>query len=116
MHTVVAGPAFLRQAKAEAMTDAELQAAIDIVSATPEAGEMIVGSGGRRKIRIAGRGKGKSGGYRMITGYGGDAIPAVLLQELYKGSDANVSAAQVNALKGATAVIAKSLGPRAIGP
>jgi hypothetical protein len=31
------------------------------------AGDLIVGSGGLRKVRVAGRGKGKSRGYRVVT-------------------------------------------------
>jgi hypothetical protein len=33
---------------------------IDTLAATPDAGELIVGSGGCRKVRIAGKGRGKS--------------------------------------------------------
>ena len=32
----------------------------------PEAGDLIESTGGLRKLRIAGKGKGKSGGYRVI--------------------------------------------------
>ena len=32
------------------------------------------GTGGCRKLRIAGRNKGKSGGYRVVTAFGGDDI------------------------------------------
>ncbi|MCX7304421.1 MAG: hypothetical protein NTV73_08780 [Hyphomicrobiales bacterium] len=32
-------------------------------------GDIMPGTGGARKLRFAGRGKGKSGGYRIITFY-----------------------------------------------
>lgn len=32
----------------------------------PDAGDLIVGTGGLRKLRVAKRGQGKSGGYRVI--------------------------------------------------
>jgi hypothetical protein len=32
----------------------------------PAAGDIIEGTGGLRKLRVAGKGKGKSGGYRVI--------------------------------------------------
>jgi hypothetical protein len=32
----------------------------------PEAGDVIVGTGGLRKLRVAKSGQGKSGGYRVI--------------------------------------------------
>jgi len=35
----------------------------------PEAGDLIVGTGGLRKIRLAGKGKGKSGGFRITYLY-----------------------------------------------
>lgn len=115
MHTVVETPAFIASAKAAGMTAEEVKATVDTVAANPAAGDVIVGSGGCRKVRIAGRGKGKSGGYRVVTYYGGDATPVFLIAALSKGSDANFSGAQVNAMKAATAALAHSLGPRAVG-
>ena len=44
------------------MTDVERQAAIDQIATDPIQGDEIQGSGGVRKVRLAGRGKGKSGG------------------------------------------------------
>lgn len=102
MQTVVETPAYLRQAKIVGMTDDEMKTAIDLVAANPEAGDRIVGSGGCRKVRLAGKGKGKSGGYRIITWHGGDAIPVFLLWVLSKGSAANLTDAQVIALSTAT--------------
>lgn len=115
MHTVVETAAYLRSAKRIGMTDAEMDAAVDTMAKDPQAGELIVGSGGCRKVRIAGKGKGKSGGYRIVTYYGGETVPVFLLSVLSKGSDANFTAAQVNALAKVSAVIVESLGPMAIG-
>jgi hypothetical protein len=67
MHTVIETAAFLRSADVAGMTDAERALAVDTIAANPLAGDVIVGSGGCRKVRIAGRGKGKSGGYRVTT-------------------------------------------------
>jgi hypothetical protein len=72
---------------------------VDILARDPEAGEMITGSGGCRKVRVAGRGKGKSGGYRLITYYGGKDIPVYLLTIYSKGDRVNLSDQQVNAIK-----------------
>jgi hypothetical protein len=60
---------------------------------------LIPGSGGCRKVRVAGRGKGKSGGYRLITYYGGGEIPVFLPTVYSKGDLVNLSDAQVNAMK-----------------
>ncbi|HWY63228.1 MAG TPA: type II toxin-antitoxin system RelE/ParE family toxin [Rhizomicrobium sp.] len=65
----------------------------------PDAGDLIKGSGGCRKVRIAGRGKGKSGGYRLISFYSGVNIPVFLLTIYSKDAMGNLSNAQVNTLK-----------------
>jgi hypothetical protein len=57
------------------------------------------GTGGARKVRFGGRGKGKSGGYRVITFYGGSDIPLFLLDIYGKGSRANLSKADRNELR-----------------
>ena len=67
MHTVVETANYLKAADAAGMTEAEREEAIDLVAANPTAGDLIVGAGGCRKVRLAGKGKGKSGGYRVIT-------------------------------------------------
>jgi hypothetical protein len=64
MHTVVHTKMFEAAAKRTGMTEAEISALEDILANDPEAGDVIQGSGGCRKVRVAGRGKGKSGGYR----------------------------------------------------
>ena len=71
MHTVVETPGYLADAKDEGMTREEMKAAVDRIAENPRAGDPIVGSGGCRKVRIAGKGKGKSGGYRVVAFYAG---------------------------------------------
>ncbi|MGE3869533.1 MAG: type II toxin-antitoxin system RelE/ParE family toxin [Pseudorhodoplanes sp.] len=60
----------------------------------PERGEVMPGCGGARKWRMAGRGKGKSGGYRVITFYGGVDMPVFLLDVFGKGSKSNLTDAE----------------------
>ncbi len=57
------------------------------------------GTGGARKIRFAGRGKGKSGGYRIVTFYAGKDIPVFLLSIFSKGEKADLSQAERNEFK-----------------
>lgn len=76
-----------------------MTAAVSQIAADPEAGDVIVGSGGCRKVRVAGRGKGKSGGYRIVTLFGGGDVPVFLLSVLSKGQDANFSEGQVAQMK-----------------
>ncbi len=56
------------------------------------------GTGGARKVRVAGRGKGKSGGYRVVTYYRRIDVP-ILMLALIEGERANLSKAERNALR-----------------
>jgi hypothetical protein len=62
-------PQFVRDAEAARLSEDERTAIIDAISRDPVKGDEIRGSGGVRKVRFAGRGKGKSGGYRVVTAY-----------------------------------------------
>ena len=66
MQTVIETEAYLRAAKDAGMSADEMTAAVDLVADNPEAGDVMQGTGGVRKARLAGRGKGKSGGYRIV--------------------------------------------------
>jgi hypothetical protein len=56
------------------------------------------GTGGARKRRFRGRGKGKSGGYRVISYYAGDDVPVLALALVDKGERADLSKAERNSL------------------
>jgi hypothetical protein len=99
MQTVVETPSFLADAKSGGLSDDERLALVDFIAAHPDVGDEIAGSGGARKLRIAGRGRGKSGGYRVITFYSGSGVPVFLLNVFSKGERANLSKAEVNALR-----------------
>ena len=49
------------------LTDDEYSVFQDYLSAHPEAGDLIVGTGGLRKVRCKSQGTGKNGGVRVIT-------------------------------------------------
>ena len=69
MHAVIETRIYLRAPDDEGMTEEERARAVDTIARDPMAGDLIVGGGGCRKIRIAGKGRGKSGGYRVLTYY-----------------------------------------------
>ena len=50
----------------ELISDDEYRALQSDIIVSPDIGQLIVGTGGLRKIRLAGSGLGKSGGYRSI--------------------------------------------------
>lgn len=102
LHTVVETPAFLASAEKAGMTDAERTETVNQIAAAPTEGDMIVGSGGCRKVRVAGRGKGKSGGYRVVTAYLNARLPVFLIAVLSKGKAANFTKDQVKAMKSMT--------------
>jgi hypothetical protein len=99
VHVVVESPDFVADAKAAGLVDQDVRRIIDYLSRRPEAGDVIPGTGGARKVRIAGRGKGKSGGYRVITFYSGATLPVFLLTVFGKGSKVDLTRAERNELR-----------------
>ncbi len=98
MHSVVETPTFVAQAKRAGLPEAELAEIVVTLATNPEAGEVMVGTGGARKLRHAGRGHGKSGGYRTVHYFAGQDVPVFLLAIYGKGEKANLSQAERNAL------------------
>jgi hypothetical protein len=100
VHAVVETRSFRRAANAAGVTEAELFTIVELVAAEPIAGDLMVGTGGARKLRFAAKGKGKSGGYRIITFFAAQDIPVFLLDIFTKGEKVNLSKAECNELKG----------------
>ena len=98
MHTVVETRAYVAAAKGAGMSEEEMVAVVDTVAANPEAGAIMQGCGGARKLRHAKPGKGKSGSYRIVTYYGGEGIPVFLITVFGKGEKSNLSDAEKNAV------------------
>jgi hypothetical protein len=99
VHTVVETPAYLAAAAKAGMTEKEQEAAVLLVSANPLAGDMIAGGGGVRKIRVPKEGKGKSGGYRVLSYYLDEDEPVFLISVLNKSKQANFSDVQRRQVK-----------------
>jgi hypothetical protein len=81
------------------MTVVERDEVLTTLADTPDAGVEIPGIGGARKLRVVGRGKGKSGGYRVITFYTGRDIPVFLLNVFSKGDRVDLSQKERNELR-----------------
>ena len=88
--TVVEAPAFTRRAEKLLSVD-ERKDVIDHLAAFPEEGDEIPGTGGVRKIRFAAKGKGKSGGVRVIYYYFDDHVPLYALLIYGKGERADLT-------------------------
>jgi hypothetical protein len=99
MHTVVETPTYLAAAAKAGMTEQERFNAVSIVAANPQAGDIIAGGGGVRKIRVPKQSGGKSGGYRVLTYYMTKDEPVFLISVLNKSKQANLSPAQKSEVK-----------------
>ena len=97
-HTVVETPEFLNAAR-RVLSDSERMALIDFLADNPTAGDLMQGTGGARKVRWAAKGKGKSGGARVITFYAGSDLPLFLMTVFGKGERANISKGERNELR-----------------
>lgn len=102
MHTVIETHAFSRAAKQAGMSPVEVSYLIVYLAEHPDAGDEISGTGGCRKLRRAGKRKGKSGGYRVITFFTGTVLPVFLITVFGKGERANLTKAECNALRAMT--------------
>jgi hypothetical protein len=99
VHAVCETHAFRRAALAIGMSPEEVARLKRYLSEHPAVGDLIVGTGGARKLRFAPTGRGKRGGYRVITFYCDVDIPVFLMDVYAKGERANLSAAERAALK-----------------
>ena len=98
MHTVIWTATFLSQARKCGLSDDELSDIVMTVSDNPKSGKVMSGTGGARKLRHPGRGKGRSGGYRTVHYYAADDVPVFLLSIYAKGMRANLTKAERNEL------------------
>mgnify|MGYP000979719561 FL=1 len=85
-----------------------MQLIVEFVSGEPEAGDVIVGTGGCRKLRFGKGGKGKSGGVRVITFFSGSDMPLFLITVFAKNERSDLSKAECNALATMTKRLAET--------
>lgn len=83
MHAIIETPTFLKDAAGVPETDR--LSMIDKIARNPKLG--IPGTGGARKVRFPGRGKGKSAGYRVITYFPANTYQWCCLPSLVRASD-----------------------------
>jgi hypothetical protein len=90
MHTIVELPEYLKRASS-VLSEKEREDIIEYLSENPKAGDLITGTGGIRKLRWGAKGKGKSGGARLVYFYYNKSIPLFMLTVFGKGEKANIS-------------------------
>jgi len=95
--TIAELPEFSRRAK-QLLTEEEIDELFEFLAIHPQAGVIIQGTSGVRKLRWAREGKGKSGGVRVIYYFHNENIPLFLLTIYGKGKKDNLSKAERNEL------------------
>ena len=78
---------------------------IDFLARNPERGDPIIGTGGIRKLRWGGKGKGKRCGLRIIYYFYNEASPIFLLTAYAKGEKEDLSSEQIIQLTSLTKVL-----------
>ncbi len=95
---MVETPAYLALAR-KLFSENEMADIVSLLAADPKAGDVMQGTGGFRKLRIARRGGGKSGGARVIYIFRNSKYPVFLITVFPKNEKDNLSKAERNALK-----------------
>ncbi len=107
MQSVVETPGYLKAAEA-IFSLVERDQIVAMVAANPECGEVIQGTGGYRKVRVARRGMGKRGGARVIYILRSEAFPIFLITVYAKNEKENLTKQERNQLaKRADEIFAK---------
>lgn len=110
MHSVLETPTFSRQA--DELSEDDRNDLIETLAANPLAGDVIVGTGGIRKLRWAPAGRGKRGAYRVIF-YTYDADHPVMALLLYgKNQQSDLTDTQRKALAGLVQELKRAWSPR----
>lgn len=109
MQTIVELPEFVKRASS-LLRDEEKASIINYLAFHPQAGDIMQGTGGIRKLRWSAQGKGKSGGVRVIYYYHNGSVPLFLLTVFGKGEKANVSKSERNELSKLTSLLLKRYG------
>ena len=108
MYTLVPVGTFEAQAR-KLLGDDAFDGMLELLAKSPEAGAVIQGTGGLRKIRIARGSGGKSGGTRVIYYYHNESEPILLLLIYAKADRENITARQKKKLKTLVDVIGGEL-------
>jgi hypothetical protein len=95
--TVVETDRFLKDAR-PLMPESERVKLVVFVAANPQAGDLIPGTGGVRKLRWALPGGGKRGGARVIYYFHSEQLPVFLLAAYGKNEKASLSKAERNGM------------------
>ena len=98
VRTVVEAPTYLAIAN-KLFSEEERADIVAMLAADPECGDLIRGTGGFRKVRVARKGMGKSGGARVVYIWRNQRFPVFLITVFAKNQKENLSRAERNTLR-----------------
>ncbi len=104
MHAIIETNAFAKKAE-KLLGVREYESLIATLASNPDAGDLMVGTGGFRKLRLAREGGGKSGGFRVIYFFHCVGCPLYLTDIFGKNEKDNLTQEQCNALAKAAELI-----------
>lgn len=104
---VVETPDFVAAAR-KIMDEAERSSLVLFLAFNPEAGDLVPGTGGVRKLRWALEGRGKRGGARVIYYFHSERIPLFALDVYAKNDRSDLSEDQKVRLKRVVKAIAEA--------
>lgn len=111
--TIVELPEYLDRA-AQLLDDEERTAILVHLAQHPDAGIIMQGTGGIRKLRWALGHRGKSKGVRLVYYYCNASMPLFLLTLFSKGEKANLSKAERNTLSRLTTALVDHYGTQGV--
>lgn len=97
LNTIVELPEFIKKVEKE-LSKEQKDELLYFLASNPKAGNLIQGSGGIRKLRWSSKGKGKSGGSRVIYFYYNENMPLFLLTIFSKNEKINLTKSERNEL------------------
>ena len=113
--TVVETSAFARRAEKLLSTE-ERETLVFFLALHPRSGDEIPGTGGVRKVRFAARGKGKSGGVRVIYYFFDEENPLYAIFLYGKNEQANLTPQQKREVAAFAATLKSAAKVRRIKP
>jgi len=105
--TIVELPEFQKRSE-KTLAKEEREELFYFLSTNPKSGDLIQRSGGIRKLRWRAKGKGKSGGSRIIYFFHSDKIPLFLLTLFTKNEKVNLSNTEKSELAKMTKILIKN--------